>query len=227
MDTWQEHFLSKRVEKDFKWHQDMFTPSFCKNVAQMPDWGCGAHNRGHLQSACKCHGKKKPKGFHTSEPRYHYLEKPLQFSRQQKYKSRRPRPQQYKPKRFIKWRSSQAMDKNCFLCGKPGHWASKLPKKKSKPRLAAFCDNLDSRWWDHLEEHEEPSGEYLYLPYDTDSDSPSESDVPVHPELKFSPHPPSSDSESVENLGGFQVPDFDFSLNMFNIWIFSSPARQQ
>ena len=92
MDTWQEHCLSKRVEKDFKRHQDMFTPSFCKNVAQMPDWGRGAHNRGHLQSAYKCHGKKKPKGFHTSEPRYHYPEKPLQFSRQQKYKSRRPRP---------------------------------------------------------------------------------------------------------------------------------------
>ena len=60
----------------------------------------------------------------------------------QKYKSRRPRPQRYKPKRLIKRRSSQAMYKNCFLCGKPSHWASKFPKKKSKPRLAAFCEIL-------------------------------------------------------------------------------------
>ena len=107
MDTWQEHCLSKRVEKDFKRHQDMFTPSFCKNVAQMPDWGCGAHNRGHLQSSCTCSSKKKPKGFHTSAPRYHYPEKPLQFSRKPKYKPRLSGPpKQYKPKRFIKRRSS-------------------------------------------------------------------------------------------------------------------------
>ena len=76
METWQEHCLEKRVEKDFKRHQDMFTPSFCKNVAQMPDWGCGSHNRGHLQSSCKCNHKKK-KGFYSSEPRYHHKDKPL------------------------------------------------------------------------------------------------------------------------------------------------------
>ena len=119
------------------------------------------------------------------------------------------------------------MDKNCFLCGKPGHWASKCPKKKSKPRLAAFCDNLDSRWCDHPEEHEEPSGEYLYLPDDTDSDSPSDSNVSLHPELnKFAPYSESVDSESEANLGGFQVPNFDFSLNMFNVFMLSSLARQ-
>ena len=145
METWQEHCLSKRVEKDFKRHQDMFTPSFCKNNPQMPDWGCDAHNHGHLQSSCKCHGKKKPKGFHTSEPRYHYPEKPLQFSRKQKAYPRKAK-HFAKPIKFLKRRSSQATKKNCFLCGQPDHWASKCPKKKSKPRLAAFCDNLDSRW---------------------------------------------------------------------------------
>ena len=126
----------------------------CKNVAKMPDWGCGAHNRGHLQPACKCHSKKKKKGFYTSEPRYHYPDKPLKFSRKQKYKSRQSRPLKYKHRKFTKHRSYQATDKNCFLCGKPGHWASKFPKKKSKPKLAAFCDNLDSRWWDHPEADE-------------------------------------------------------------------------
>ena len=44
METWQEHCLARRVEKEFKRHQDMFTPSFCKNVAQLRDWGCGADN---------------------------------------------------------------------------------------------------------------------------------------------------------------------------------------
>ena len=149
----------------------------------------------------------------------------IQFSRKQKYKSRKFRP---KPRRFLKHRSYQATDKNCFLYGKPGHWASKCPKKKSKPRLAAFCDNLDSRWWDHPEADEQPSGEYIYLPDDSESDSPSDSDVSVQPELnKFAPYPSSSDSELEANLGGFQVPDFDFSLNMFNVFMFSSPARQQ
>ena len=76
LETWQEHCLEKRVSKDFKRHQNMFTPSFCKNVAQMPDWGCGEHNRGHLQSSCKYHHKKS-KGFYSSAPRYHFPDKPL------------------------------------------------------------------------------------------------------------------------------------------------------
>ena len=33
LETWQEHCMEKRVSKDFKRHQDMYTPSFCKNVA--------------------------------------------------------------------------------------------------------------------------------------------------------------------------------------------------
>ena len=50
-ETWQEHCLAKRIDKDFKRHQNMYTPLFCKKVAELPDWGCGAHNRGHLN----CH----------------------------------------------------------------------------------------------------------------------------------------------------------------------------
>ena len=48
LETWQEHCLEKRVSKDFKRHQSMYSPSFCKNVSKMPDWRCGAHNQGHL-----------------------------------------------------------------------------------------------------------------------------------------------------------------------------------
>ena len=76
LDTWQEHCLEKRVSKDFKRHQSMYSPSFCKNVAKMPDWGYGAHNRGHLVDNYKCQINKEKKGFYTSFPRYHYLDKP-------------------------------------------------------------------------------------------------------------------------------------------------------
>ena len=34
METWQEHFLEKRVAKYFKWHSSMFSPGFCKDVAK-------------------------------------------------------------------------------------------------------------------------------------------------------------------------------------------------
>ena len=79
LETWQEHCLEKRVTKDFKRNQSMFSPSFCKNVAKLPEWGCGAHARGHLQDSCKCQHKNKKKGFFTSQPRYHNLDKPLKF----------------------------------------------------------------------------------------------------------------------------------------------------
>ena len=58
METWQEHCLEKRVAKDFKWHSSMFSPGFCKDVAKMPDWGCGAHDRGHFgRDSCSCKNK--------------------------------------------------------------------------------------------------------------------------------------------------------------------------
>ena len=35
LETWQEHCLEKRVSKEFKHHQSMYSSSFCKNVAKM------------------------------------------------------------------------------------------------------------------------------------------------------------------------------------------------
>ena len=37
METCQEHCLEKRVGKDFKRHSSMFSPSFCEDVAKMPN----------------------------------------------------------------------------------------------------------------------------------------------------------------------------------------------
>ena len=128
----------------------MFSPSFCKKVAQMPDWGCGAHNRGHLQSHCTCSSKKKKKGYFTSEPRYHYPDKPLKYKpfRKSKHYSKKQassKPEYKKPRRFIKLRSTKATEKGCFLCGQPSHWAKNCPKKKKLLKVAAFCEDLDSR----------------------------------------------------------------------------------
>ena len=70
METWQEHCLEKRVARDFKRHSSMFSPGFCKDVAKMPYWRCGAHNRGHFgRDSCSCKNKKQPK--YTSAPRFH------------------------------------------------------------------------------------------------------------------------------------------------------------
>ena len=35
--TWQEHCLGCRASKYFKRHQGMYSASFCKDVARMPD----------------------------------------------------------------------------------------------------------------------------------------------------------------------------------------------
>ena len=38
----------------------MFSPGFCKDVAKMPDSGCGAHNRGHFGwDSCSCKKEKR------------------------------------------------------------------------------------------------------------------------------------------------------------------------
>ena len=84
----------------------MITPSFCKNVAQMPDWGCGAHNRGRLQSRCKCHKKNKKKGFYSSQPIYHYPDKPLNYYRKPKYN--KEKYHRSTPKKFIKRKTKMA-----------------------------------------------------------------------------------------------------------------------
>ena len=70
METSKEHCLEKRVAKYFKWHSSMFSPGFCKDVAKMLDWGCGAHNKGHFgRDSCSCIKKKHPK--YSSAPRFH------------------------------------------------------------------------------------------------------------------------------------------------------------
>ena len=99
-----------------------------------------------------------------------------------------------------------------------GHWANKCPKKKSKPRLAAFCEQLDPRWWDLHSDSESPSGEIIFLPSDASSaseDSESNNDKVVL--QKFAPSSSSSDSDSEPNLGGFEPPEYDFSLYMFSM----------
>ena len=165
-ETWQEHCLEKRIDKDFKRHQNMYTPSFCKKVAQMPDWGCGAHNRGHLNQKCQCSHKPKKKNFFTSDPRYHYPAKPLKFNRKrpkyQKYQKQQRLPP--RKKKYITKRQKPADKESCFLCDAKGHWENKCPKKKAKPRLAAFCASVQPQWWRYSSSSQPPTGDYLFLP---------------------------------------------------------------
>jgi hypothetical protein len=70
----QEHCLEKRVSKDFKQFEHMFTPSLCRDIGKMPKWGYGAHNRGHqCIHSSKCHCQRcsfKKKKYYTFKSRW-------------------------------------------------------------------------------------------------------------------------------------------------------------
>ena len=181
----------------------------------MPDWGCGAYNRGHLADSCKCHKSKQRKGFYSSLPRYH-PDKPYKKKRKHRYHVSK---KYNKPphKRFVKRRTDKNDKETCFIYGQKGHWANKCPKNKSKPRLVSFCEQLDPRWWDLHSDGESPSSEVIFLPSDASSvseDSESENDKAAL--QKLAPSSSSSDSDSEPKLGGFEPPDYDFSLYMFS-----------
>ena len=147
-------------------------------------------------------------------------------------------------KKYIKKRRKPADKESCFLCGEKGHWENKCPKKKSRPHLAAFCDSIQPQWWKYLPSDEPPTGEFLYLPFDSEfSNSGSDDRLALN---KFGPSSASkssfaSDSDpgspafEVPNLGGcnmpnspdsphasissvhtYQPPEFDFSLYMLS-----------
>ena len=86
-----------------------------------------------------------------------------------------------------------------------GHWANKCPKKKSKPRLAAFCEQLDPIWWDLHSDSESPSGKVIFLPFDISSESEDSEPKDDKAALqKFPPSSSSSKSDSKPNLEGFE-----------------------
>lgn len=58
-----------RVSKDFERHDSMFTPTLCNNLANMPDQGCGAYNRGD-QSPHPCIYHIKKKNFYTRKGKF-------------------------------------------------------------------------------------------------------------------------------------------------------------
>ena len=91
--------------------------------------------------------------------------------------------------------------------------ANKCPKKKSKLRLAAFCEQLDPRWWDLHSDSESPSSKVIFLPFDVSSESEYfELEDDKDSLQKISPTSSSSDSDAEPNLGGFEPPYYDFSL---------------
>lgn len=217
--TWQEHCLEKRVSRDFKRHQSMYSHSFCKDVAKIANWVCGAYNRGYLGKE-SCHCNKKKKGFHTSTPRYH-PDKSYKHKTHKSYmkKSRNP----FYKKAYVRKRSEPADKEKCFICGKKGHWESKCPQKKSKPKLAPFFEQVDPAWWAlyFCEQDQYPSGEIMFLPNDSDIHlnkfAPSDSDSSSS----------DSDSTSESNLGGCEgPPDFDFSCYMFSSSTKPSPQQR-
>ena len=87
--------------------------------------------------------------------------------------------------------------------------------------LSVFWESIDPQWWDLPTPDESPTGEVLFLPSDgsdDSSDSESDLDPPDHAALqKFDPSSSSLESDSAPNLGGFEPPDFDFSLYMFSL----------
>ena len=140
--------LGNRVSKGFKRHQGMYFASFCKDVARMLDWGCGAHNRGHLHESCKC--KRKKKGFYTSSPRYH-PDKSYKYNKKHGYhKFEKINPSKFRKsqsKHYVKRRTERKDKDTCFIYGQKGHWPGKCPTRNYKPRLASLCSKLDPHLW--------------------------------------------------------------------------------
>jgi len=183
--VWQEHFLEKRVSKYFKRFDLVFTTSFCKNLAKMPDYGCGAHNRDHQSGGCSCH-KKHSKQHKYEVPSHFGSDRP--HKKGKKYYKKYDKSHKKKSRRsYLQKRDSPARSEKCFICGKMGHWANQCPKKKKKPQLAAmFTDDFDPAWWDlaSCNSDELPCGVVVFLPEDTCSDAETSSDASVdHAEL--------------------------------------------
>ena len=69
-----------------------------------------------------------------------------------------------------------------------------------------------------ISDTESPSGEIIFLPSDASTASDdSKSDNDIAALKKFASYSSSSESDSEPNLGGFEPPEYDFSLYMFSV----------
>ena len=137
----QEHCLEKRVTKDFKRFDNMFTSSLYKDVGQMPEWRCGAHNQAHRSEKTHCSCKSKGKKFHYFRFRVNH-DHPWPMKKKHKYKS-------CKKTMYLKKRQNPTKDSTFFNCKQKGHWEHQCPRKKNKLKLfALFVEELDPKWWD-------------------------------------------------------------------------------
>jgi len=208
--VWQEHCLEKRVSKDFKRFDSMFTGPFCKNLAKMPNYGCGSHNRGHQSEKCSCsHKKNRRSDKYSSKYPNHYSRK-HQYNTPSRFGSNKPRKdygdkkhhskKHFQKRRFLHKRKSPSSSEKCFIRGKKGHWANECPQKKKHPQLSAlFTNEFDPAWWDL--EYGDPSsfseGVIVYLPDDEASDFDSDAS--------------SNSSSDVTTLGGCKCPQSSLS----------------
>jgi hypothetical protein len=135
----QEHCLAKKVTKDFKRFDNMFISYLCKDVGQMPEWGCGAHNRAHQSEKTHYSCKSKGNKFHSLRSRFN---PDIPWPRQKKHKYK-----YYKKISYLKKKQKPTTDSTCFNCKKKYHWAHQFPRKKNKPNLSAlFSEELDLKW---------------------------------------------------------------------------------
>jgi hypothetical protein len=177
----QNECSRKKTTKSLKKHLG-FDSSVCETFTETTSFGCSHQKKTSKKwSKQHCGCKDKQKSFKKS---------PRQFSmpKRKVYFKRRPQ-------------NKRAKQTSCFICKKPGHWASQCPlRSKTKVQIKImdlFSTGYDPAEWDLVSHRSD--GEYLSLSEDSDD----EGDM-SHPESPtFSDH--SSDSSNIEELNFLDI----------------------
>jgi hypothetical protein len=156
----QEECIRKKMAKSLKKHLNV-SSSACDIFKETSNYGCfkpkakpHSHNKTQ-KTSCNCKPVSKTKSFKKTKG--------------------------FKPKRKFFFRKRQFPAKphksTCFICKKPGHWASQCPlRSKTKTQVKVmniFQSTYDPTEWDMVQDR--PEGEYFSLS-EASTEDESESD---------------------------------------------------
>jgi hypothetical protein len=164
----QKECLRRKTNKSVK-KQLGFDSSVCDTFAETYHFGCNKKNvkKESCKKDCGCFKcKPKSRGFSKKYPKRFTRNN---HSKKKAYFKRRPQ-------------NRQSKQSSCFICKKPGHWASQCPlrtKTKFQSKIMdLFQSGYDPSEWDLVESRSD--GEYLSLTEDSESylpeDNPTDQD---------------------------------------------------
>lgn len=174
----QEECVKKKVAKSLK-KQLNLSSATCDIFKETSNYGCFKPKpkpKSTKSSSCTCHNSLK-------------RSKPTKFKKAKGFKPKR--------KFFFKKRRtpSKPRHSNCFICKKPGHWASQCPlwsKTKTQVKvMTIFQHHYNPAEWDMVDDR--PEGEYFSL---SEVSTEDERESPTQSLCLTSASPSSSSSDS-------------------------------